>query len=277
MKCKFEFAKLHMFLQNRQFMLKCYKLYGLKSKMSVAEGEQVFSRIDQHDGHECSLDRFSFGRSEEEVIEPVVPAGGKDEQVVLKIPLAFRRFLNEGEGVFAGKNNFVGNWIGFLCLQALIDFVDVRDDAVDVLFGVRAVVVGLQEDDVRSCFAGDIRANLRFVGLFFKHGDRHEKSSQRFDGHGGGDEDIRTPLFATFVEMTLNSTCFVILAFDEFDIVIIIPDHKRFQISEFRFQSSEFRVQNSDFRWFYVFDSYMLLTYCEFRVFLLSLNYIVLL
>jgi hypothetical protein len=59
------------------------------------------------------LDRFSFGRSEEEVIEPVVPAGGKDEQVVLKIPLAFRCFLNEGEGVFAGKDDFIGDQTGF--------------------------------------------------------------------------------------------------------------------------------------------------------------------
>ena len=170
------------------------------------------------------MDRFSFGRSEEEIIESVVPAGGKDEQVVLKIPLAFRRFLNEGEGVFASKDDFVRDRTGFLCLQTLIDFVDVRDDAVDVLFGVRTVVVGLQEDDMCSCFAGDIGANLGFVGLFFEHGDRHKKSSQRFDGHGGGDEDIRTPLFATFVEMTLNNA-FVIFAFDEFYVVVVFPNH----------------------------------------------------
>ena len=137
--------------------------------MSIAEREKVFSRINEHDGYECTHDGFSFGWSEEQVIESVVAAGGKDKQVVLKITLPFGGFANEFERVFACQHDFVGD----IFPRALRHSFDVRDDAVDVLPCMRTIVIGLQQDDMCAGFAGDIRADLGVLGLFLQHRYRH--------------------------------------------------------------------------------------------------------
>ena len=99
-----------------------------------------------------------------------------------------------------------------------------RDDALYVRAGMRTVVVGLEQDDMCSGLTGKIGSYLRLVGLFFQHGDGHEESAQRFDSHRIGDEDIRSAFLTTFVEVALDGAS-VIGALDEFDIVVIIPDH----------------------------------------------------
>ena len=124
------------------------------------------------------------------------------------------------------------------------------DDPVDVLFCVAAVVVGLQEDDMCACFAGEVGANLRFVCFLFEHGYRNQQTSQGLDGHCIGHENIRTSFVATFVEVLLNGA-FIVRTLNQFDIFVIIPDH--------RIQMSEFRCQNSDVSFLIVvFDPYMI-------------------
>ena len=137
-----------------------------------------------------------------------------------EIPLTFCGFLDEFERIFAGDTDFVGDvFAGFLR-----DSFDMRDDTVDVLAGVGAVVVGLEKDDMCAGFAGEVGADLGFVGLFFEHGDGYEQAMQRLDSHRIGDEDIGPTLLAAVVEMALNNAR-VIRTFNQFNIVVVVPNH----------------------------------------------------
>ena len=99
-----------------------------------------------------------------------------------------------------------------------------RDDAVDILFGVRTVIVSLEQNDMRAGFASQVGAYLRFVGLFFQHRYRHEQPPERFDVHRRSDEHIRTSFLATIVKMALDGA-FVVGARDEPYIFVVIPNH----------------------------------------------------
>ena len=98
------------------------------------------------------------------------------------------------------------------------------DDAVDILSGMRTVVVGLQEDDMCAGFAREVSADLGFIGFFFEHRDRYEESAKRLDIHRRRDEDIGTSLLATFVQMMLDGAGFV-FALNQLNIFVIIPNH----------------------------------------------------
>ena len=192
----------------------------------IAEREEVFSRVYEHDRNEGALDSFAFGRPEEDIIQSVFTAGGEDKQVVLEVTLAFRGLLNEFETVLTRQTYFVRDRF----LAFLANRFDMGDDTVDILFCMAAVVVGLQEDDMRACFAGEVGTNLCFVGFFFEHGYRDEQSSQGLNGHGIGHENVRTSFFATFVEVLLNSAL-IVRTFNEFDIFVIIPNHSQCIVS----------------------------------------------
>ncbi len=137
-----------------------------------------------------------------------------------EITLTLCGFLDEFERIFAGDTDFIGDvFAGFLR-----DSFDMCDDTVDVLAGVGAVVVGLEKDDMCAGFAGEVGADLGFVGFFFEHGDGYEQAMQRLDSHRIGDEDIGPTLLAAVVEMALNNTL-IISTFNQFNIVVVLPDH----------------------------------------------------
>ena len=137
-----------------------------------------------------------------------------------EIPLTFCGFLDEFERIFAGDTDFIGDvFAGFLR-----DSFDMCDDAVDVLAGMGAVVVGLEKDDMCAGFAGEVGADLGFVGLFFEHGDGYEQAMQRLDSHRIGDEDVGTSFVTAVVEMALNNARFI-LALNQFNIFVVVPDH----------------------------------------------------
>ena len=137
-----------------------------------------------------------------------------------EVALTFCCFADKTETVFAGNTYLVRD----LLPRSFGYRLDMCDNPVDVLSCVRTVVIGLQKDDMGTGFAGEIRTNLCFVGLLFEHRNRHQQSVQRFDVHRRGDEHVRSALLAAFVEVVLNGAGFV-LALNEPDIVVIVPDH----------------------------------------------------
>ena len=77
--------------------------------MSIAKGEEVCARVDEHDGHQRTLDSLALRWSEQHIVQPVLTAGSQYQQVVTKIPLPLAGFANERETVLAGFDDFVGN------------------------------------------------------------------------------------------------------------------------------------------------------------------------
>ena len=52
---------------------------------------------------------FSFRRSEQNIVQAVIAARRKNQQVVLEIPLPFCRFVYQFETVHAGSDDFIGD------------------------------------------------------------------------------------------------------------------------------------------------------------------------
>ena len=133
--------------------------------ISVAEREEVGTGVDKHHGHKGTLDGFALGRSEEEVIQSVLAAGGQDEQVVLEIALTLARLARDAETVLLRLLHLIGDSDA----RSLGYAADMRQDLVHVLLRFGAVVVGFEKDDVRTRLAREVCANLCLIDLFLQH------------------------------------------------------------------------------------------------------------
>ena len=71
-------------------------------------------------------------RTEEDIVQSIVTAGGQNEQIVLKIALAFTGFSYEREAIFLCLYDFVGDRL----TGSFGHTLEVGNDTIGVLLGV---------------------------------------------------------------------------------------------------------------------------------------------